>query len=297
MRGNIHRKGGITMPRIFTPKPEWLRKKITPSSHQAMHRLLGEGNIHTICEEALCPNISECFSQKVATFMILGTECTRACSFCAVSRAKPMPPDPLEPEKIANAVLKLGLKHVVITSPTRDDLNDGGAGHFCETVYAIKALDDSIIVELLIPDMQENDQALESIAMSGVKIIGHNLETIPRLYHVRKGSNYERSLRVLRKLSEFNPLCTTKSGIMLGLGERDDDVIKLMDDLLKVGCRFLSIGQYLSPSLHHAAVVEFVKPERFEFFRRVGLEMGFGYIKSSPYTRSSYMAHEYLEES
>ncbi|HEO99114.1 MAG TPA: lipoyl synthase [Epsilonproteobacteria bacterium] len=285
------------MPRIFTPKPEWLRKKITPSSHQAMHRLLGEGNIHTICEEALCPNISECFSQKVATFMILGTECTRACSFCAVSRAKPMPPDPLEPEKIANAVLKLGLKHVVITSPTRDDLNDGGAGHFCETVYAIKALDDSIIVELLIPDMQENDQALESIAMSGVKIIGHNLETIPRLYHVRKGSNYERSLRVLRKLSEFNPLCTTKSGIMLGLGERDDDVIKLMDDLLKVGCRFLSIGQYLSPSLHHAAVVEFVKPERFEFFRRVGLEMGFGYIKSSPYTRSSYMAHEYLEES
>ncbi len=285
------------MQKTFAPKPEWLRKKITPSSHQPMNRLLEEGNIHTICEEALCPNISECFSQKVATFMILGIECTRACSFCAVSRAKPIPLDPLEPEKIANAVLKLGLKHVVITSPTRDDLNDGGAEHFCKTVHVIKALDDSIVVELLIPDMQENNKALKSVALSGAKIIGHNLETVPRFYHVRKGSHYERSLNVLRKLLEFNPLCTTKSGIMLGFGERDDEVIKLMSDLLNVGCRFLSIGQYLAPSLHHEAVVEYVKPDRFEFFRRVGLEMGFGYIKSSPYTRSSYMAHEYLEES
>lgn len=284
------------MPRIFTPKPEWLRKKITPSSHQAMKSLLLKDNIHTICEEALCPNISECFSQKVATFMILGTRCTRACSFCAVDRNKPLKPDLLEPEKIANAVLKLGLKHVVITSPTRDDLADGGARHFFNTVQAIKALDDSIDVELLIPDMQESDKALELIALSGAKIIGHNLETVPRLYHVRKGSHYQRSLRVLRKLLEFNPLCTTKSGIMLGLGERDDEVIKLMDDLLNAGCRFLSIGQYLSPSLHHASVVEYVKLERFDFLRRIGLEMGFGYIKSSPYTRSSYMAHEYLEE-
>ena len=284
------------MPRIFTPKPEWLRKKITPSSHQAMKRLLGEGNIHTICEEALCPNISECFSQKVATFMILGTECTRACTFCAVSRKKPAPPDPSEPENIANAVLKLNLKHVVITSPARDDLEDGGAEHFCKTTRAIKALDDSIDVELLIPDLQENDTALEQIALSGAKIIGHNLETVPGLYTVRKGSQYQRSLRVLRKLLEFNPECITKSGIMLGLGEQDEEVIQLMKDLLNVGCRFLSIGQYLSPSLHHAAVVEYVKPERFEFFRRVGLELGFRYIKSSPYTRSSYMAHEYLEE-
>ncbi|MDY0195155.1 MAG: lipoyl synthase [Sulfurovaceae bacterium] len=285
------------MPRIFTPKPEWLRKKITPSSHQTMKSLLGEGNIHTICEEALCPNISECFSQNVATFMILGTQCTRACTFCAVSREKPIPPpDPLEPEKIANAVLKLGLKHVVITSPTRDDLNDGGAEHFSKTTSAIKTLDDLIDVELLIPDMRENDTALKQIALSGAKIIGHNLETVPRLYNVRKGSGYQRSLRVLRKLLEFNPECITKSGIMLGLGEQDDEVIKLMDDLLNVGCRFLSIGQYLAPSLHHAAVVEYAKPERFEFFRRVGLEMGFEYIKSSPYTRSSYMAHEYLEE-
>lgn len=284
------------MPRIFTPKPEWLRKKITPSSHQAMKRLLGEGNIHTICEEALCPNISECFSQKVATFMILGTECTRACTFCAVSRTKPMPPDPLEPEKITNAVMKLNLRHVVITSPTRDDLEDGGAEHFCKTIRAIKALDDSIDVELLIPDLQENDKALKQIALSGAKIIGHNLETVPRLYHIRKGSQYQRSLRVLSKLLEFNPKCITKSGIMLGLGEQDDEVILLMKDLLNVGCHFLSIGQYLSPSLHHAAVVEYVKPERFEFFRRVGLELGFKYIKSSPYTRSSYMAHEYLEK-
>lgn len=284
------------MPRIFVPKPEWLRKKITPSSHKAMKNLLAEEDIHTICEEALCPNISECFSQKVATFMILGTRCTRACSFCAVSRDRPLPPDPLEPEKIANAVLKLGLKHAVITSPTRDDLSEGGAGHFCKTVYAIKTLDASIGIELLIPDMQEDDQALESIALSGAKIIGHNMETVPRLYHVRKGSGYQRSLSVLRKLLEFNPKCITKSGIMLGLGERDDEVIKLMDDLLNVGCRFLSIGQYLAPSLHHTAVAEYVRLERFDFFRKVGLEMGFGHIKSSPYTRSSYMAHEYLEE-
>jgi lipoic acid synthetase len=284
------------MQRTFVPKPEWLRKKITPSNHKAMIELLGENNIHTICEEALCPNISECFSQKVATFMILGTQCTRACSFCAIKRAKPIPPDSSEPQKIADAVLKLELKHVVITSPTRDDLEDGGAGHFCKTVDAIKKANGSIVVELLIPDMQENDKALKQISMSGAKIVGHNLETVPRLYSIRKGSQYQRSLSVLDKLSNFNAKCITKSGIMLGFGERDDEVIKLMKDLLSVGCKFLSIGQYLSPSLHHAAVTEYVKPERFEFFQRIGLKMGFTHIKSSPYTRSSYMAHQYLEK-
>lgn len=280
----------------FTPKPQWLRKKITPSAHQAMKELLGERSIHTICEEALCPNISECYRQKVATFMIMGTRCTRACSFCAVSRAKPALLDPSEPENVALAVLKLGLKHAVITSPTRDDLDDGGAEHFCKTVHAIKALDRSVVVEILIPDLQNNDEALRRVAKSGAEIIGHNLETVPRLYRIRKGAAYRSSLGVLQKLLSFNPSCATKSGIMLGLGERDEEVFGVMEDLLKVGCRFLSIGQYLSPSSHHEPVLEYVNPERFEMFRKAGMQMGFDYIKSSPYTRSSYMAHEYLEE-
>lgn len=280
----------------FTPKPQWLRKKITPSAHQAMKELLGERSIHTICEEALCPNISECYRQKVATFMIMGTHCTRACSFCAVSRAKPALLDPSEPENVALAVLKLGLKHAVITSPTRDDLDDGGAEHFCKTVHAIKALDRSVVVEILIPDLQNNDEALRRVAKSGAEIIGHNLETVPRLYRIRKGAAYRSSLGVLQKLLSFNPSCATKSGIMLGLGERDEEVFGVMEDLLKVGCRFLSIGQYLSPSSRHEPVLEYVNPERFEMFRKAGMQMGFDYIKSSPYTRSSYMAHEYLEE-
>lgn len=283
------------MPNTFTPKPQWLRKKITLSDHSSMKALLGEGLLHTICEEAMCPNISECFRQKVATFMILGTICTRTCSFCAVEKGRPMAPNPQEPENMAQAVKKLGLRHVVITSSTRDDLSDGGAEHFCKTVRAIKDMDNSITVELLIPDMQENLSALSQVARSTAEIIGHNVETVPRLYNVRRGSQFERSLRVLDKLSSFNPSIATKSGIMLGLGERDDEVLGLMQDLLDVGCRYLSIGQYLSPSLAHAPVVEYVEPSRFEYFQKLGMEMGFGYIKSSPYTRSSYMAHEYLE--
>ena len=276
-------------------KPEWLRKKITPSVHKEMEALFAEGHLHTVCEEAMCPNISECFRQKQATFMILGNICTRACTFCAVSRGRPMTLDPHEPDNVAKAVRRLGLRHVVITSSTRDDLSDGGAAHFCETVKAIKGIDDTITVELLIPDLQENEAALATVAKSGAEIIGHNLETVPRLYHVRKGAAYERSLRVLKMLSSLNPSIATKSGIMLGFGERDEEVISLMQELLDVGCRYLSIGQYLAPSHRHESVVEYVKQERFELFRQLGMQMGFDYIKSSPYTRSSYMAHEYLE--
>ena len=276
-------------------KPEWLRKKITPSVHKEMEALFAEGHLHTVCEEAMCPNISECFRQKQATFMILGNICTRACTFCAVSRGRPMALDPQEPENVAKTVQQLGLRHVVITSSTRDDLSDGGAAHFCETVKAIKDIDDTITVELLIPDLQENEAALAAVAKSGAEIIGHNLETVPRLYHVRKGAAYERSLRVLEMLSSLNPSIATKSGIMLGFGERDEEVISLMQDLLNAGCRYLSIGQYLAPSHQYETVVEYVKPERFELFRQLGMQMGFDYIKSSPYTRSSYMAHEYLE--
>jgi len=276
-------------------KPEWLRKKIRPSAKVPMQSLMDEGHLHTVCEEAMCPNISECFAQNQATFMILGNICTRRCTFCAVSKGKPMALDLNEPENVAKAVQQLGLRHVVITSPTRDDLIDGGAEHFCKTVSAIKAVDDKITVELLISDMHENEDALFLVANSGAEIIGHNLETVPRLYQVRQGAEYERSLSVLKKLSSSNPSLSTKSGIMLGLGEKNDEVIDLMQDLLDVDCRYLSIGQYLAPSTVHAEVVEYVRPEKFGFFREIGMKMGFKYIKSSPYTRSSYMAHEYLE--
>lgn len=280
---------------IRLQKPHWLRKKMTLSVQKPMETLLSQERVHTICEEAMCPNISECFGNNVATFMILGTICTRACSFCAVSRGVPLALNPYEPFNVANTVKHLGLKHVVITSSTRDDLDDGGAQQFCKTVDAIKAVDSSIVVELLIPDMDENIMALEKVAHSGAKIIGHNIETVPRLYHVRKGSDYKCSLRVLQYLAKVNPAIVTKSGIMLGFGEKDDEVLSLMQDLLDVDCQYLSIGQYLSPSSRHEPVVEYVEPKRFEYLRQRGMEMGFKYIKSSPYTRSSYMAHEYLE--
>lgn len=276
-------------------KPEWLRKKINYTLHEEVDNVLAKAGVHTVCKEAMCPNISECFSKKQATFLILGNICTRACRFCNVSSGTPLgQPDPNEPENVARAAAELGLRHVVITSSTRDDLTDGGAEHFCKTVRAIKAIDESVTVELLIPDMLGNEKALEKTALSSAEIIGHNLETVPRLYHVRKGADYKRSLRVLKMLQSLNPDIMTKSGIMLGLGEKEDEVVNLMHDLLDIGCRYLSIGQYLAPSYKYAEVAEYVEPGRFEFFRKIGMDMGFRHIKSSPYTRSSYLADEYL---
>jgi len=277
-------------------KPPWLRKPMRLSQLREVQAMMDAGGLHTVCREAACPNIGECFSQRTATFLILGNRCTRACTFCNVSRGLPDAPDPSEPENVALTVQRLGLRHVVITSPTRDDLADGGAAHFVRTVAAIKGRDASIRVELLIPDLRENDAALTRIAQSGAEIIGHNLETVPRLYHVRKGAEYTRSLHVLERLTERNPSVLTKSGIMLGLGECESEVLTLMRDLLSVGCSLLSIGQYLSPSPRHAPVVEYVEPARFAFFKEAGEEMGFRYVMSSPYTRSSYLAHQYLEE-
>jgi len=293
---NTLKIGGTSMQTKMMPKPEWLRKKIRLSDHTDMNRLLDSASLSTVCQEAMCPNISECFRHKQATFLILGTICTRMCSFCAVNKGIPMDVDVDEPKNIAQTVKEIGLKHVVITSPTRDDLRDGGAKQFCDTVEVIKAMDNTITVELLVPDMQENHSALKMVANSGAEIIGHNLETVPRLYAVRSGAKYERSLEVLRVLHNSNTSIATKSGIMLGFGESDEEVKYLMQDLLDVGCKFLSIGQYLCPSTNHAKVVEYVKPERFERLRIMGMEMGFDYIKSSQYTRSSYMAHEYLNK-
>lgn len=285
----------MSMQQSSFTKPEWLRKKISLSSLREVEAIISKGKLHTVCQEAMCPNIGECFSKKQATFLILGNQCTRRCTFCSVPKETPMPPDPEEPVHIAESVAAMGLRHVVITSPTRDDLDDGGAAHFAKTVEAIKAYDKRIVVELLIPDLQENEAALRIIAESGAEIVGHNLETVPRLYHIRKGAKYERSLRVLKKLAELNSKLQTKSGIMLGLGEEEVEIRVLMQDLLDHECRLLSIGQYLSPGKAYTEVVEFVPPERFEYFREVGMAMGFDYIKSSPYTRSSYMADEYLK--
>jgi len=285
----------MSTPKVPYNKPEWLRKKITLSSLREVEEIIARGKLHTVCQEAMCPNIGECFSRKQATFLILGDQCTRRCTFCSVSKGKPLPPDPEEPEQIVESVKAMGLRHVVITSPTRDDLLDGGAGHFAETVRAIKAYDENVVVELLIPDMQEDEAALCIIAESGAEIVGHNLETVPRLYHIRKGAKYERSLRVLKKLAALNPALHTKSGIMLGLGEREEEVASLLQDLLAHDCRLLSIGQYLAPSKEHAQVVQFVPPARFDHFYDLGMAMGFDTIKSSPYTRSSYRADEYLK--
>ena len=285
----------MSTQKIHYSKPEWLRKKITLSSLREVEKIIAKGRLHTVCQEAMCPNIGECFSRKQATFLILGKECTRHCTFCNVSKDIPLPPDPDEPGNVTESVQAMGLRHVVITSPTRDDLPDGGAEHFAKTVRAIKAFDKTIVVELLIPDLQENETALRIIAESGAEIVGHNLETIPRLYHIRKGAKYERSLRVLKKLAELNPDIATKSGIMLGLGEREEEVMTLLQDLLDHHCKLLSIGQYLSPSAEHTEVVEFVPPERFDHFHDAGIAMGLRFIKSSPYTRSSYMADEYLK--
>jgi lipoic acid synthetase len=278
-------------------KPEWLRKPIRPSAMAALEAQFARAALHTVCREAACPNIGECFAHKQATFMILGSRCTRACTFCNVTRAIPLPPDPDEPRRVAEAVRSLGLRHVVVTAPTRDDLGDGGAAQFAATVRAIKGMDPAIRVELLVSDLREDAEALAVVAASGAEILGHNLETVPRLYHVRKGAEYHRSLRVLETLASLNPDTLTKSGIMLGLGEREEEVTALMGDLLAAGCRLLSIGQYLSPSSRHAPVVEYVEPKQFDRYREIGMEMGFRFIKSSPYTRSSYMAHEYLEGS
>ena len=277
-------------------KPQWLRKKISPSKNKELESMFLDLNLNTVCQEAMCPNITECFSKKQATFLILGNICTRACGFCAVSKGKPLPTDEDEPYKIAQAVKTLGLRHVVITSPTRDDLKDGGALQFCKTIDAIKEMDASIVVELLIPDMKENVDSIRLIANSKADIVGHNMESVSRLYEIRKGADYRRSLRVLKLIRDLNPNIYTKSGIMLGLGEKDFEIKELMQDLLDVGCRFLSIGQYLAPSSKYAKVVEYSTPKRFEYLQHLGIDMGFKFIKSSPYTRSSYMAHEYLKD-
>ena len=275
-------------------KPAWLNKKISLKDCHELNAFFKERNIHTVCEEAMCPNIGECFKKKQATFIILGDICTRGCRFCAVKKGIPNPVDRSEPANIAEAVRSLGLKHVVITSVTRDDLPDGGASLFCDTVKALHALDKELAVETLIPDFNLNYDALRLLAKAAPDIIAHNVETVPRLYKdVRRGASYERSIEVLRLLKEMGPGIPLKSGLMLGLGENEGEIYDVFDDLIKAGSSLLSIGQYLAPSKSHVPVAEYIEPKIFEKYKDEALRRGFTYVKSGPYVRSSFEAADY----
>lgn len=278
---------------IIQRKPEWLRKKVNLGEQSHMRRLLNELHINTVCQQAMCPNISECFSCGQATFLILGKYCTRQCSFCNVENNLPLPVDGAEQVRIAEAVLRLKLVHVVITSPTRDDLPDGGALQYSKTVSKIRNVSEGTRIELLIPDFLGNQQSLMTIVNAQPDIISHNVETVPRLYHVRSGADYQRSLAVLNKCQEMAPLISTKSGIMLGMGEEEGEVMQVIDDLRGVNCKYLSIGQYLSPSKKHYPVQEFVQLDVFNRLRELALKAGFSHVESGPYVRSSYHADQY----
>ena len=252
-------------------------------------------SVETVCEQAMCPNIGECFLAKVATLLILGKNCTRSCSFCNIQKGTPLPVDRDEPERVAQAVAQLGLKHVVITSVTRDDLADGGSSVFADTVNRIRQKLPNVSVELLIPDFGFSLAALKTVALTSTQIIAHNLETVPALYKtVRTGADYARSLGLLRTLKEISPVLKTKSGLMLGLGEKPDEVAAVMRDLRSVGCDLLSIGQYLAPSQKHYPVKEYITPEQFGDYGKKARQLGFLHVQSAPYVRSSYLAAEYL---
>lgn len=259
-----------------------------------MKTILSDLNLNTICDQALCPNISECYKRGQATFLILGKTCTRNCGFCNVTKGIPSPPDPDEPDRIALAVKRLMLRHAVITSPTRDDLPDGGAGIFSNTVFALRKNNDTLTIEVLIPDFTGKLEHIIKAVKAAPDIIGHNLETVRRLYEIRKGADYKRSLNVLKIIKEFNPHIKTKSAIMLGIGETEQEVFEFFEDLLKAGCRYLSIGQYLAPTRGHHPVMEYVHPEKFTMYKQEALRRGFIHVESGPYVRSSYRARLYL---
>lgn len=273
-------------------KPDWIRVK-APTSEEAaeVRRLMRDKNLHTVCEEAACPNIGECWKHKHATFMILGDTCTRACAFCNVKTGKPGAVDMLEPENLADSVRSMGLKHVVITSVDRDDLPDGGAFQFVASIECIRALGTDCTIEILTPDFRDKPGAIEAVAKATPDVFNHNLETVPRLYPtIRPGARYFESLRLLQKVKEVNPAIFTKSGIMVGLGETRMEVLQVMDDMRAAGIDFMTIGQYLQPTVKHVAIDRFVTPDEFEDYKAVAKAKGFLMVAASPLTRSSHHA-------
>ena len=282
----------------YARRPEWLKLKPLDSTTLTKMRKLTRGlKLHTICESAHCPNRTECFDQGTATFMILGDICTRNCTFCAVKHGKPEAPDPEEPEHIVSAVKKLGLRYVVITSVCRDDLFDGGAVQFAQAIKVLHRHNSGIGVEVLIPDFRGSLAALEEVIAAQPTVLNHNVETVPRLYsEVRPQAKYHRSLELLKRAKSLDRGLLTKSGLMLGLGEREDEVIEVMEDLREVGCDSITLGQYLRPSLKHHEVVRYVTPDEFAQYEAIARKMGFLGVASGPLVRSSFNATALFNE-
>lgn len=276
--------------------PDWIRVRVPGGPGWARTRaIVAESGVATVCEEARCPNLAECWAHSAATFMLMGDTCTRNCGFCAVSHGRPKPLDPAEPTRLVAAVERLGLAHVVLTSVDRDDLPDLGAGHFATTVGLLKERIPGCTVEVLTPDFQGRREAVETVAASPIDVYSHNLETVPRLYRrVRAGARYERSLDVLRWAGDARPGLRTKAGLMLGLGEERQEVLEVLGDLRAAGCSIVTIGQYLRPSRAHLPVERYLDPEEFAEFGREARAMGFAHVESGPLVRSSYHAWSHL---
>jgi lipoic acid synthetase len=275
-------------------KPPWLKRRLpTGHTYEKVREVLKNSRLHTVCQEAKCPNLWECFSHETATFLILGNRCTRDCRFCAVKHGPEGPPDPDEPSHVADAVLRMKLGYVVITSVTRDDLADGGAGHFVQTIQKIRKKTPGTRIEVLIPDFQGNNEALNLVLKAQPDVINHNLETVRRLYPVvRPQADYDRSLTLIRYVSEHSIGTPVKSGLMLGLGETRDELIETLENLLQAGCRMLTIGQYLQPSPSHLEVERYIPPDEFKELKDAALRLGFEHVASGPFVRSSYRAKE-----
>jgi len=276
--------------------PEWIKARApTGRAVAETRRIVRDLGLHTVCEEAQCPNLGECWSHHTATVMLLGDTCTRNCRFCAVSHGKPLTVDAEEPGRVADAVARLGLRHVVMTSVNRDDLPDGGAGHFAATAQAVHARVPECTIEVLIPDLQGNHDALATVVASPIAILNHNTETVPRLYkQVRPGAVYERSLGILAAAKRLRPGLRTKTGLMLGLGETHDELMTVLADLRSVGCDVLTLGQYLRPSMNELPVERYVTPEEFTALGSEARALGFAYVESGPLVRSSYHAWQHL---
>ncbi|MFZ5974011.1 MAG: lipoyl synthase [Bacillota bacterium] len=281
---------------MYKPKPDWFKVSYDHEVVEDILKMMDKLSLNTVCTEAHCPNIGECFKKNSATFMIMGKNCTRNCRFCIVSKGALEPLDPEEPKNVARAAKHMNLKHIVITSVTRDDLSDGGAAHFAQTVREVKEALPGSTVEVLIPDFNGAHESLDMVIHERPDVIGHNLETVPSLYSaVRPQANYERSIGVLQYVKETAPDILTKTGIMVGLGETEEEITAVMGDLVRIKCDIMTIGQYLRPSKEHLDVKEYITPETFEHYKAVGEGMGIRFIASGPLVRSSYKASEAIK--
>ncbi|MCP4629206.1 MAG: lipoyl synthase [bacterium] len=284
--------------KVLVQKPKWLRRQL-PSGpdYEKVKGMIRGDRLHTVCQEAKCPNMWECFSQKTATFLILGSRCTRDCRFCSVLPGPLEPPDPEEPVRVADVAHQMGLKYVVVTSVTRDDVSDGGASLFAQTIIEIRNRMADAWVEVLIPDFQGNKDALKTVLKARPDVLNHNIETVPRLYpQVRPQAEYQRSLDILQWTYKYDSALPTKSGLMLGLGEEQKEVENALEDLRAANCRILTLGQYLQPSRNHLPVERFIPPEEFDEWRKKAIKIGFTEVASGPFVRSSYHAKELYQE-